>query len=208
MKNLTCLVFVAVLIFSCKGNPSKNINSQSGNSVSKKVSDKIQIDDESLYSKAFLNDLRSLNYSEPMRLVKDRIIVGGDTVTFPNDLILNKEYHFKATNDTIVYQLNLTRVNLTDVKFQYLSKLKDSILFTDAGTATLNSGFFLASEAPDDEKTGEGYGANDYTNVKKSDLSLIKIGLGRDDDGLLRALIIPNGNNKSKAFPSITLRAR
>ncbi|MES2428144.1 MAG: hypothetical protein V4560_14290 [Bacteroidota bacterium] len=208
MKNLTHLAFVAVLIFSCKGKPSESNNIRPADSTSKKTVSKIQIDDESLYSKSFLNNLRSLNYSEPIRLVKDQIIVGGDTATFPNDLVINKEYYFKANNDTIIYQLNLTRINLTDVKFQYLSKLKDSLLFTETGMATLNSGFFLASEAPDDEKTGEGYGANDYTNVKKSDLSLIKIGLGRDDAGLLRALIVPNGNNQSIAFPSITLRAR
>lgn len=205
MKNPLTIAFLSIIFCACN-NQTQKTSVAKKDSISKSVNSIFIVDEPSNYSKVFLDSLRAANYSEPIHLIKDFVIIGKDTIHFPNDLKINKAYNFTGASDSVKYSLIAKRINLTDIVFEYSAKLKDSIIYEEKGSTTLNHMFFLASEVPEDEQTGESYGAYEYFNIKKSNLYSIEIGIGRDDHNLLRALISSTEKTEKKDFPKITLR--
>jgi hypothetical protein len=151
-----------------------------------KSPEKIYIKDKSLYDPVFIAKLSE--YNEPIKLIDNYILVGRDTVYFPEDLPLNKETIFKGANDQNAFVLTVTRINLTTLNYSFqLSGKDNSPIINRTGKATLSL-FFLGSETDDDEVTGDGYLSTEYWH-KSSDCDFaIRIG-EKDDNEKLRAKI-------------------
>jgi hypothetical protein len=211
-KNLFILITLSFLIYSCKNNKTSNQPGQhndTGSVPNKNVNSRFFVDNTSKYSHAFLDSLKTSSFSDSIKLIKNYIVAGKDTATFPEDLKLDHDYIFIGEKDSIKYSLTTKRINLTDIVYNYIVKRRDSTLYKDNGTVTLNPMFFLGSENPDDNKTGESYSAFEYMQQDNNCLMYIGIGLGLDDNKKLRAYIKKNcKDNKLAEIPKgLTLRA-
>ena len=145
------------------------------------------IKDKSQYDQSFIEGLSE--YNEPLKLIENYILVGQDTVYFPEDLQLNKETIFKGTKDKKNFVLSVTRTNLTSLNYTFQILDKDSRAINNkSGRATLGSLFFLGSETDDDDETGDGYLSVEYWDNSGDCSFAIRIG-EKDDKGKLRAKI-------------------
>ncbi len=209
MKYLAFISLI-IIITSCgqTDQNTKNLAVDSSTVSSATTTSNIVIDDPSLYPKAFLDSLKSTKYkeyTESLHLGKNYLIIGSDTIYFQDDLKEKESYIFDAQKDSIKYQLTVKKINLTDVDFKYTVSQNDRVLYTEKGVSRLLPLFFLGIETPTDNLSGDGYEAYEYFNIKNSAMSSINIGVGYDDNNLLRACV--KGNNE-KLFPDITLRSR
>lgn len=156
----------------------------------------IYIKDKSQFDQTFINGLA--DYNEPVKLIDNYIIAGKDTTYFPNDLSLNKATTFKATKNNNKFVLTVTRTNLTNLIYSYQLLDKDNkTIDTKSGKAILGSMFFLASEVDEDDLTGTAYGSCEYWDKANDCWLAIRIGIGKDDNGKLRAMLNYGCNDKS-----------
>lgn len=157
----------------------------------------IYIKDKSQYDQTFIEGL--VEYNEPIKLIDNYILTGNDTTYFPDDLSINKVVVFKATKDNNKFVLTVKRTNLTNLTYNFQLTDKDNkTVDTKSGQAILGSMFFLASENDEDSQTGDGYGSTEYWD-KTNDCSFaIRIGIGKDDNGKLRAMLKYGCNDKNK----------
>jgi hypothetical protein len=202
MKISYYAILIALLFTACKHKTEESILSNTKKDTAIYVS--FTVDDPAQYSKQFLDSLKASHYQGSMKLQKDYILVGKDTTRFPQDLDLDKEYLFTSDSGATKYTLKVTRLNLTDIKFDYSKTLNGSVVYQEDGVGTLTPLFFLGSENPNDSKTGEGYGAYQYVIHKPKCISSVEIGIGRDDNDLLRAELIGCKDNTVNG----TLRAK
>ena len=95
--------------------------------------------------------------------------------------------------------LTVTRTNLTDLTYNFQLTDKDNkIIDTKSGKAILGSMFFLASENDEDSQTGDGYGSCEYWDKVIDCWFAIRVGIGKDDNGKLRAMVNYGCKDKSK----------
>ncbi|MRX46104.1 hypothetical protein [Pedobacter puniceum] len=191
---------ILVFLIACNSDKPKHESTQEDSVKTQKsldVKNKIYFQDKSLYSKAFVSELIEKGYTSPIKIIDDYLLVKGDTVYFPTNLKLNKEYKFFATDSNQNLELKVRRINYTTLNFNLTSKNNDTLLFSKSGSADLSVYFFLASEVPNDDETGSSYGANEYTGRIDNCELKIGIGIGKDEQGRLRAYIDQNCDNKS-----------
>lgn len=156
----------------------------------------IYIKDKSQYDQTFINGITI--YNGPIKLIDNYIIAGNDTTYFPEDLSLNKVTIFKAIKDNNKFVLTVTRTNFTNLTYSFqLTDLNNKILDSKSGEAILGSLFFLASEIDEDSQTGDSYGSCEYWDKTNDCWLAIRIGIGKDDHGKLRAMLNYNCNDKS-----------
>lgn len=157
----------------------------------------IYIKDKSQYDQKFIDGL--IDYNEPKKLIDNYIITGNDTTYFPDDLSINKVTVFKAIKDNNKFVLTVTRTNLTNMTYNFQLIDKDNkTVDTKSGKVILGSMFFLASENDEDSQTGDGYGSNEYWDKTNDCWFAIRIGIDKDDNGKLRAMLNYGCNDKSK----------
>lgn len=149
----------------------------------------IVVDDSTRFSKKFLSELRNSGYTESVHFVDGYVLVKNDTVYFPNDLKLGMRYEFRATEESKIYSLAVERVNLSTIHFDFKLHENGNLLQKQSGQADLSPFFFLASEVDEDDSTGETYGASEYKTEGENCWFNIRIGIGKDDEGRLRAII-------------------
>ncbi len=191
------LAFI-ILIFECCTNSKQKSSTEKAYSTINKRFDKIYIQDESSYSKAFLNDLKASDYPDSIKLIDNYIIVKNDTITFPNDLDKNKKYTFKAIRDNQQYTLIVERINETTLHYDLHIYKNDKLIFAGKDEANLNGLFFLGAEMDEDDITGEAYGSTEYWKKSNDYWLSIRVGMGKDNKNRLRAKITLASNNKQK----------
>jgi hypothetical protein len=198
-------IYILLLVFglwSCKNKSADKSTVQ--NSVdtlqtvfANKQKVEIYCKDKSQYDQTFLDGLA--DYNEPIKLIDNIIITGKDTTSFPDDLILNKATTFRANRYNNKYILTVTRTNLTNLTYEFqLIGIGNKTLDTKSGKATLGSMFFLASEIDEDTETGESYGSCEYLDKNNDCWFAIRIGIGKDDNRKLRAMMNYGCDNKKK----------
>lgn len=192
MKHTFYILALAFGIWSCNNHtaektPDKN-SADTLQSVSvNKPQEDIYIEDKSQYDQRFIEGLSE--YNEPIKLIKNYVLISQDTVYFPEEIQLNKETIFKGIKDQKTFVLTLTRTNLTSLNYNFQLFDKDTKLINDkAGKATLHSLFFLGSETDNDDETGDGYLSVEYWDNSPDCSFAIRIG-EKDDNGKLRAKI-------------------
>ena len=202
MRNTIYILTLAFGLWSCNNKPAEKTADQNSVDTLQTVSaDKpkleIYINDKSQYDQTFIDGLA--DYNEPIKIIDDYILTGQDTTYFPKDLNLNKETTFKANLDNNKYVLTVTRTNLTNLtyKFQLIDK-DNKTVDTKSGKAILGSMFFLASEVDEDSETGDGYGSCEYWDNSNDCWFAIRIGIGNDENGKLRAMLKYGCDDKSK----------
>lgn len=143
--------------------------------------------DTALYDLSFLKGLTE--YNEPLKIVGNYILLGQDTVYFPEDLPLNTETLFKGTKDAKSFALSVVRKNMTSLQYSFqVFDQQGTISYKKIGRATLGSLFFLGSETDDYDSTGEAYGSVEYWEESSDCSFAIRIG-EKDNEGKLRAKI-------------------
>lgn len=192
MKQTIYILTLAFGLLSCNDKTAEKTADQNSVDTLQTVSaDKHQqettIKDKSQYDQSFIEGLSE--YNEPLKLIENYILVGQDTVYFPEDLQLNKKTIFKGTKDKKNFVLSVTRTNLTSLNYTFQILDKDSkAVNNNSGRATLGSLFFLGSETDDDDETGDGYLSVEYWDNSADCSFAIRIG-EKDDNGKLRAKI-------------------
>lgn len=143
--------------------------------------------DTTLYDQSFLKGLTE--YNEPLKIVGNYILLGQDTVYFPEELPLNKETLFKGAKDATSFALSVVRKNMTSLQYSFqMLDQQGNVSYDKTGRATLGSLFFLGSETDDDDSTGEAYGSVEYWDESSDCSFAIRIG-EKDNEGKLRARI-------------------
>ncbi|GAL87538.1 hypothetical protein ATO12_19910 [Sporocytophaga myxococcoides] len=202
MKQIIYILTLAFGLYGCNNKTTEKATDQNlGDTLQTISADKpnleIYIKDKSQYDQTFINGLA--DYNEPIKLIDNYIITGKDTTYFPEDLNLNKETTFKATKDINKYVLTVTRNNLTNLTYTFKLIDKDNkTVDTKSGKAILGSMFFLASEVDEDSETGDGYGSCEYWDKSNDCWFAIRIGIGKDDNGKLRAMLKYGCDDKNK----------
>ncbi len=192
MKQTIYIFIFAFGFWSCNNQTKeKNVDQSSvdtlQNVTTEKQKQETTIKDKSQYDKSFIEGLSE--YNGPIKLIENFILVGQDTVYFPEDLYLNKETIFKGTKDQKNFVLSLTRTNLTSLNYTFQILDKDfKTINNKSGRATLGSLFFLGSETDDDDETGDGYLSVEYWDNSDDCTFAIRIG-EKDDNGKIRAKI-------------------
>lgn len=176
-------------------NVEKNLADPVSISVNKQGED-FYVKDKSQYDKTFLDGLADFN--EPIKLIDNYIITGTDTTYFPEDLFLNKKTTFSAINHSNKFFLTVTRINLTNINYEFQLIDKDNeIIDHKSGQAILCSGFFLAAEGDIDTEMG-GYGSYEYWDKSNNCWFSTRIGIGKDDNGKQRAKVSYSCDDKNK----------
>lgn len=173
--------------------------------------EKLFIKDESRYSKAFVEELRRMNYPSPIQVIDNILVVEGDTIAFPNDLTINREYTFTGEVGHQIFSLFVTRINESSINYVQKVHKKQAVVYADSGQADLSAHFFLASEVDEDDITGTSYGSIEYRKKSYPCLYSIRIGIGSDDQKRLRAAVGYGCKGKTKKFimPEVlTLRTK
>ena len=202
MKQTIYILTFAFGLWSCNDKTAeKTADQNSVNTLQTVSADKHQqertIKDKSQYDQSFIDGLSE--YNEPINLEENYILVGQDTVYFPEDLELNKETIFKGIKDKKNFVLSVTRTNLTNLTYNFQLTDKDNkTIDTKSGKAILGSMFFLASEIDEDSQTGDGYGSCEYWDKTNDCWFSIRVGIGKDDNGKQRAMLNYGCNDKSK----------
>jgi hypothetical protein len=202
MKQTIYILTLALGLWSCNTQTTeKTVDQNSVDSLQTISADKpkleIYIKDKSQYDQTFINGLA--DYNEPIKLIDNCIITGKDTTYFPSDLSLNKVTFYKATKGNNKYLLTVTRTNLTNLTYSFQLTDKDNnTVDTISGKAILGSMFFLAMEIDEDSQTGDGYGSSEYWDNANDCWFVIRIGIGKDDNGKQRAMLDYGCNDKSK----------
>lgn len=203
-------IFILILAFglgSCNNQTTEKTSDQNSVETLQSLSvDKKQLDiyikDKTQYDQTFIKELE--DYNEPIKLIDNYIITGKDTTFFPDDLSLNTATIFKATKDKNKYMLTVTRINLTTLTYNFQFMDKDNkTIDNKSGKAILGSMFFLASENDEDSQTGDGYGSFEYRDNANDCWFTIRIGIGKDDNGKLRAMLKYGCNDKSNQTLSL-----
>jgi len=202
MRKIILIITLTLGLFSCNNKAKIQKENQSKNTLqivsTKEKNWKIFIKDKKNYSTTFIDELNASNYSEPIKLIDNHIIVGKDTTDFPHDLNIDQTTVFKATKDKRNYDLTVTRINETTLKFIFkLTDNEQKTLHSEKGEATLGAMFFLASEVDEDEQTGEAYGSSEYWKKKNDSWLSIRVG-GKDNNGKLRSIITYGCSDKKK----------
>lgn len=148
----------------------------------------LYIKDKSLYSKEFIASLEAQPYPGGVKVIDNYVLADGDTIYFPETLKLKANYKFTGFTNTEFYQLDVTRESLTAVKYSFSLFKDEKSLYERKGTAHLGGMFFIGSEAEQDDESGLGYIATQYTDEKLEDMFIIKIG-DPDEKGILRATV-------------------
>ncbi|RIJ42640.1 hypothetical protein [Pontibacter oryzae] len=197
---LLALVSALLALISCSKHASVKVDTNEAAAL--KEDDKVQenqsniiIDDSTQLSPNFLSELRNSGYPERIRFVDEYVLVGNDTVYFPSDLKLGKRYEFLATTEGKKYNLSVERINSSTIHFDFILYENSKVLQKQSGQADLGPYFFLATEVDEDNITGEAYGSSEYKTTTEDCWFNIRIGIGKDDKGRLRATIV-NGCEK------------
>lgn len=202
MKQTIYILTLAFGLGSCNNQTTEKVIDKNSVDTLRTVSaDKQQLDiyfkDKSQYDQTFIDGLA--NYNEPIKLIDNFIITGQDTTYFPTDLILNKLTIFTAIKDNHEYVLTVMRNNFTNLTYIFKLIDKDNkTVDNKSGKAILGSNFFLASEVDEDSETGDGYGSCEYWDKSNDCWFAIRIGIGKDDNGKLRAMLKNYCDDKNK----------
>lgn len=202
MNRTLCILTLAFGLWSCNNKPvEKTVDQNSVDILQTDSADipklEIYVNDKSQFDQTFIDGLA--DYNEPIKLIDDYIVVGKDTTYFPKDLNLNKETTFKTILNDNRYVLTVTRTNLTNLTYNLRLIDKDNkTVVAKSGKAILSSMFFLASEVDEDSETGDGYGSCEYWDKSNDCWFAIRIGIGKDDNGKLRAMLKYGCDSKSK----------
>lgn len=201
---LICTAIVLLQFYSC-GNNKPDIQEAATEGEIKKG--RVYIQDPSKYESSFVEGIS--NYSDTLTVIDNFVVAGRDTVYFPEELPLDKEFSFEGKGSGKVYKLIVRRKNLTAVDYRLsLTDEKRAQLLSKDGKAILNAMFFLAAEVDEDDMTGDAYGSYEYRDVDSECQLIIKIG-EKDEVGKLRATIAYVCKDTSHdVFDSPTLRAK
>ena len=201
------LVILATGLLSCSTNSSKSTDGTSADSASVTAQSvkkgNVEITDNSNYSSAFIDELVAANYEQPIKLTKEYMTAGTDTIGFPSDLALNKPVVFTGNKTDKRYTLEVTRINNTSVNYKFeLTDDSKKVLHSETGKATLNALFFLGAESDEDEKQ-EAYDVISYTasNTDSNCFFSVRIETGAGEKG--RAKLSFGCNDTSK--PALAL---
>lgn len=191
MKKSILSLMVSFGIWSCEKQNQNMISSESSVDTSQNLTtESVNIDPVNYlhYNQKFIDGLSE--YNEPIKIIENYLLVGQDTVYFPEELPLNKKTSFKGTKNSNDFVLNLTRTNLTNLiyDFEVVDKNSEKIN-SKSGVAILGSHFFVASEADEDDVTGDGYLSVEYEDNSDDCTFSLRIG-EEDENGKLRAKII------------------
>lgn len=121
-----------------------------------------------------------------------------NTAYFPDDLNLNREYIFKAGNDSQNDVLAVKRINETTLNFNFQLFENNKLLNAETGYANLPSLFFLGPEGEPDIETGDSFVSQEYIRKNDSIWLCINIGMDKDYKGKQRAKITYRYTDKSK----------
>ena len=201
MKHIIYLFALMLAVLSCNNQTAEKTTAENTIDTTEAVVytpqtvAKIYIEDKSQYDQTFIDGLSEWN--EPIKLIDNYIVTGKDTTYFPEDLPINKKVTFRGENEDYIVVLTVTRLNLTNLKYQFqISDTDNNIIDSRLGTAVLGSLFFFASEMDEDSETGDSYGSSEYLDRKNGCWFNIRIGFGLDDNGKQRAKINYNCKNK------------
>lgn len=201
MKKTIYILTFTIGLLSCNNQTTdKKINNNNADTLRTHLADKqtqnIYIKDKSQYDQTFINGL--IGYSEPIKLIDNYILVGKDTIYFPNDLPLNKQIHFKAVKAEKYFLLNVKRINQTSLNYEFKIIKNNETVDYKNGKAILGSMFFFGSENDEDDQTGLMYGSSEYWDKSNNCWFSIRVGIGLDDNGKKRAMLNYGCEDKSK----------
>ena len=198
----TTLLFLTFLLLSCNNKTEKKTTANIVDSTLMTTQQKIKqtnfyVNDKSKYDKTFLDEISK--YTEPLKIIDNYILVGKDTIYFPEDLYLNEKTIFKGTKEKRQFELELKRINYTTLFF-YLNirDIDNNIIQSKKGNAVLNSGFILGTESNDDDETGDGYFCSEYLDTNKDYDLAIRVGFIEDGEPLRATIRLTNRDNKMK----------
>lgn len=189
MKQFT-LAYLIMMIFCFNVIEAQKVAKSLDNNVNQKV-DTLIVKDSTDYSKEFLAELSSSHSQRPgvIKLIDSVLIMGKDTVHFPDVLKMNREYLFKAVNGDQSYQLKVKRRNESTLSFDYNQYNKKVLVFSEKGEANIGPSFYLASEMDVDDQTGMGYNAHEYTKESDNCWFVVRIGVQKDAKNRQRAKV-------------------
>lgn len=195
MKQIFYLFAMVIGLTSCNSNSDKNTNTRSADSSVTISADQkqsnIYIKDSIEYSKAFIEELKNMGFSEPVQIISNTIIIGADTTEFPDDLEINKKTVFRGSDkNERSYKLVVTRINQTNIVFSlFLNNDSKIELPIESGEASISAVFIYGSENDEDKLTGDSYGCYEYWKKENDCWCSVRIGIGKNKNGKQRAKV-------------------
>jgi hypothetical protein len=139
------LIILSLIGFSCGSRKVDNSNKgQFEINQILKSGKRFFVQDSSLYSPNFIDELRTLDSQyDSVRLIgKDLIINKSDTSVIPTELPINEIVNYQAIKGDTAYRLGLKRINYTNIDYKF--SVNDKLIKT--GQIILPAGFILGSE--------------------------------------------------------------
>ncbi|UOQ71388.1 hypothetical protein [Hymenobacter cellulosilyticus] len=134
-------------------------------------------------SPEFVKALRDVTGKQEYQVKgKTLVMEGFGTADFPTDLPAGKPVTYSGRQGAQTVTLTVTRLNYTSIRFAAEVLGGKSGPLHEEGVATLNPGFLLAAEVPEDTESQVSYGATEYLGETPTRNFSILVGLGSDAD--------------------------
>lgn len=195
MKQILYILALAAGLISCNSNSDKITDTESTDSSEVISTDQkqsnIYIKDTTEYSKTFIEELKTMGFSEPVQIIHNSIIIGADTTLFPEDLKINRKTVFRGSDKNgRTYELVTTRINQTTIVFSlFINNDNKTVLPIESGEASLSAVCIYGSENDEDKLTGDSYGCYEYWKKENDCWCSVRIGIGKNKNGKQRAKV-------------------
>jgi hypothetical protein len=167
----------------------------------------LYIKDRSLYSPEWLAAIEKSGYNEPLKVIDNYILIDKDTTYFPEELKLNAGYHLTAFTDKHFYQLDITRINLTTLEYDFTLMENEKAILKKNGKAHLGALFFIGGESFTDDLSGDEHLGSEYYDESSGSCFAIVVA-DKDEQQKINAVVNFCDNSKPDAplNKDITLR--
>ncbi len=154
------------------------------------------------YSMEFIERFKDLEGLGELDLAGPYIVMGKDSIPFPDYLPVGKSLSASAKTETIKINIAATRINYSSIKYVIDMSTTDGKQHHSEGEAHLSPGFILGDEIDESSISGMGYAVSEYSTQEDDCYTSIRIGREPESGNQLLCKIIKNCNGE---IPDIDL---
>jgi len=156
----------------------------------------IIVDNESDYSKKFIDGLKEISHYKKFTLKKNVLIIEEtDTTYFSETPKIGERYVLNGKKDGLKITVTVKRINYTTVDYNIEMFSSGELKHSQVGQADIASAFFLGDESDTSDKSGVSYFVTAYSESHENDCyTYIRLGYEEETGPYLLGKLVKNCN--------------
>lgn len=197
MKTSKSVLLILIGLTLCSVKAQADKNASSGLATENEKQPIIVVDNESDYSKKFIDGLKEISHYKKFMLKKNVLIIEEtDTTYFSETPKIGERYVLTGEKDGLKISVTVKRINYTTVDYTIeMFSSGGELKHSQVGQADIASAFFLGDESDESDKSGINYFVTEYSESRENDCyTYIRLGYEEETDPGLLGKIIKNCN--------------